>query len=81
MPQDEGAIRKELLRSTRAPEAYGSDIPLSSTAKHAMAYAAEEAEMLGHSHIGTEHLLMGVMHDPDSRVTLLLRRYGIDRER
>ena len=79
MSQDDVAIRNELLGSTGVPEAYGSDVPLSSLAKHAMAYAAEEAEMLGHPHIGTEHLLMGLMHDPDSPVTQLLRRYGIGR--
>ena len=79
MSQDEASIRNELTGSPGAPEAYGTDPPLSSLAKHAMAYAAEEAEMLGHPHIGTEHLLMGLMHDPDSPVTQLLRRYGIGR--
>jgi ATP-dependent Clp protease ATP-binding subunit ClpA len=45
-----------------------------------MAHAAEEADKLGHTQIGTEHLLMGLMHDPDSRVTLLLGRYDIGLE-
>jgi ATP-dependent Clp protease ATP-binding subunit ClpA len=45
-----------------------------------MSYAAEEADMLGHPQIGTEHLLMGLMHDPDAPLTLLLGRYGIGRE-
>jgi ATP-dependent Clp protease ATP-binding subunit ClpC len=80
MSQDEAAIRNELLGSTEAPEAYGTDLPLSSAARRAMSYAAEEADMLGHPQIGTEHLLMGLMHDPDAPLTLLLGRYGIGRE-
>jgi Clp amino terminal domain, pathogenicity island component len=37
-----------------------------------MSYAAEEADKLGHTQIGTEHLLMGLMHGPDSGDSVVL---------
>ena len=43
-----------------------------------MAYAAEEAERLHHSHISTEHLLLGMLRETDSFAAEILRMYGID---
>src|ERR1700743_2950516 len=37
------------------------DLPLSNECKRVLAYAAEEAERLSHKHIGTEHLLLGLL--------------------
>ena len=34
------------------------DLPLSNESKRVLAYSAEEAEALGHKHIGAEHLLL-----------------------
>jgi ATP-dependent Clp protease ATP-binding subunit ClpC len=39
------------------------DLPLSNESKRVLAYAAEEAERLGHRHIGTEHLLLGLLRE------------------
>jgi ATP-dependent Clp protease ATP-binding subunit ClpC len=39
------------------------DLPLSSPAKRAIAYAAEEAERLGRSEIGTRHILLGLLRE------------------
>lgn len=36
------------------------DLPLSNEGKRALAYAAEEAERLGHRHIGSEHFADGI---------------------
>src|SRR5262245_19120289 len=36
------------------------DLPLSMECKRILAYAEEEAELLFHRHIGTEHLLLGI---------------------
>jgi ATP-dependent Clp protease ATP-binding subunit ClpA len=35
-------------------------------AKDTIAQAQEAARSLGHNYIGTEHLLLGLLHDPDS---------------
>ena len=39
------------------------DLPLSNEGKRVLAYAAEEAERLGNKHIGTEHLLLGLLRE------------------
>ena len=39
------------------------DLPLSNESKRVLAYAAEEAERLAHKHIGTEHLLLGLLRE------------------
>ncbi len=42
------------------------DLPLSAEAKRVLAYAAEETERLGNRHIGTEHLLLGILREEKS---------------
>src|SRR6266581_7951909 len=39
------------------------DLALSDHAKHVLKYSAEEADRLNHRHIGTEHLLLGLVRD------------------
>ena len=55
------------------------DLPLSHSCKRALTFAAEEAERLAHAHIGTEHLLLGVLREdgPEARA---LRSLGIELE-
>jgi catechol 2,3-dioxygenase-like lactoylglutathione lyase family enzyme len=54
------------------------DLPLSNEAKHVLAYAAEEAERLGHKFIGTDHLLLGILREERSFAAKLLNRNGIN---
>src|SRR5262245_18670468 len=39
------------------------DLPLSPECQRILAYAAEEAERFNHRHIGTEHLLLGMLRE------------------
>src|SRR5215813_2425341 len=39
------------------------DLPISNECKRILAYAAEEAERLGHRHIGAQHLLLGILRE------------------
>src|SRR5215831_5562923 len=39
------------------------DLPLSNECTRILAYSAEEAERLNHQHIGTEHLLLGILRE------------------
>lgn len=76
------ALRAEIeqIAVHSAPTSTSVDLPVSKTLQRAMHFAAEEAEKLGHEHIGAEHLLLGLMVDePDSPVPGLLRKHGIDR--
>lgn len=61
----EGVGRAIGALCSRSPErlATSVDMPLSHACKRALAYAAEEAERMGHGHIGPEHLLLGVLRE------------------
>jgi ATP-dependent Clp protease ATP-binding subunit ClpA len=56
------------------------DLPLSNESKRVLAYAAEEAERLAHRHIGTEHLLLGLLREKKSFAAQLLNEEGITLE-
>lgn len=53
-------------------------IPFTTPAKHALEGAFREAQELDHEHIGTEHLLLGLLRDEDSRACVLLQALGVD---
>jgi ATP-dependent Clp protease ATP-binding subunit ClpC len=53
------------------------DLPLDNPAKRVLAYAAEEAARLNDRHIGTEHLLLGLLREP-SVAAEALQANGID---
>lgn len=55
------------------------DLPLSDECKRALTYAAEDAELLGHKHIETWHLALGLLRHEKSAVAELLRENGMDR--
>jgi ATP-dependent Clp protease ATP-binding subunit ClpA len=62
------AIRKEIeLRvAPGEPMSTAVDIPLSAPARSVLQHAAEEANRLHAEHIGTEHLLLGLLREPGS---------------
>jgi ATP-dependent Clp protease ATP-binding subunit ClpA len=49
-------------------------------ARQAVVLAQEEARLLGHGHIGTEHLLLGLLHEGQGVAAIALRRLGIGLE-
>ena len=53
------------------------DLPLSHESKRVLVYAAEEAERLNHRHIGTEHLLLGLLREENCLAASLLRESGL----
>jgi hypothetical protein len=57
-----------------------SNVPLSNACKRILAYGAEEAERLRHRHIGTEHLLLGILREQDSTAASVLRNQGLNLE-
>jgi ATP-dependent Clp protease ATP-binding subunit ClpA len=56
-------------------------IPFRPEAKKALELALREALRLGHKHIGTEHVLLGIVRDPDGAAAALLRGLGITADR
>ena len=73
-------IRKKVEQHTIIREKVSTsvDLPLSNEGKRVLAYAAEEAERLEHKHIGTEHLLLGLMREKESFAAQLLNEAGLE---
>ena len=67
------SIRKQIEGHTTIREKVSTsvDLPLSNECKRVLAYAAEEAERLSHKHIGTEHLLLGLLREENHAPRLL----------
>ncbi len=73
------SIRKQIEGRTTVREKVSTsvDLPLSQECKRVLAYAAEEAERLSHKHIGTEHLLMGLLREEKSFAAEILHERGL----
>jgi len=56
------------------------DLPLSNECKRVLAYAAEEAQRLGQKHLGTEHLLLGLLREKGCFANQLLTERGVKLE-
>jgi ATP-dependent Clp protease ATP-binding subunit ClpC len=74
-----GSIRKQIEEATPIGEKVSTavDLPLSNECKRILFYAAEEAELLAHKHIGTEHILLGILREKDCLAEQLLRERGM----
>ena len=53
------------------------EVPLSAGSKRILNLAAEEAERLGQKHVGTEHLLLGILRENDCWAARLLTERGL----
>jgi ATP-dependent Clp protease ATP-binding subunit ClpC len=53
------------------------DLPLSEEGKRALSHAAEEAERLSHKHIGTEHLLLGLLREEECFAARILNEHRV----
>ena len=75
----EPAIRAEIERHIERHERILTSIemPLSGECKRILNMAAEESERLGHRHVGTEHLLLGLLREEKSLAATLLRERGL----
>jgi len=54
-----------------------TDLPLSDECQRILAYAAEEAERFNHRHIGTEHLLLGMLREEKCVGAEILHEVGL----
>ncbi len=73
------SIRKQIDDHTTFREKISTsvDLPLSNECKRVLAYAAEEAERLAHQHIGTEHLLLGLLREEKCFAAAILQEQGL----
>ncbi len=71
-------IRSEIERLIKRgkPFATSVEVPLSDESKRILNFAGEEADRFSHRHIGTEHILLGILRLPDSLAAKLLLARG-----
>ena len=81
LPGSQMEVRSQIERENppRPKVSTNTDLPLSHSAKRVLAYGAEEAERLNHSHIGVEHLLLGLLREP-SLASRILESLGVTLE-
>jgi uncharacterized protein (TIGR03435 family) len=68
-------IVRRLTRREKTSES--DDIPFSASCERVLRYAAEEADRLLHNAIGTEHLLLGLLHEERSVAAEVLAARGL----
>jgi hypothetical protein len=56
------------------------DLPLTNECKRVLSHAADEALELGSKHIGAEHLLLGLLGEPRSLASEILKKRGLQIE-
>jgi ATP-dependent Clp protease ATP-binding subunit ClpC len=61
------------------PEAMNALDRFDEQGRRTVAFAQEEARLLGHSYVGTEHLLLGLLDSCDDQTTRILTLGGITR--
>jgi ATP-dependent Clp protease ATP-binding subunit ClpA len=73
------AIRRKIAAQTTVREFVSTsvDMPLSGECLQVMAHAADEAEQLSHSQIGTAHLVLGLLREEQCFAAKLLREHGV----
>jgi quinol monooxygenase YgiN len=71
--------REEVARAAAgvAKLATSVEMPLASDTKSALEHAAQEADGLKHAYVGSEHLLLGLLCQPESPAGVLLTRAGL----
>jgi ATP-dependent Clp protease ATP-binding subunit ClpC len=82
------AIRAEVEKETKKNQKKNgqegkknSDITHTPRLKKVIALAGQEAKELGHSYVGTEHLLLGILRDKDGLAGRILNKLDIDLDR
>jgi ATP-dependent Clp protease ATP-binding subunit ClpA len=77
-PEIRDDIRSQVTIREKVPTSV--DLPLSMESMRILSYAAEESEKLAHNHIGTEHLLLGILREENCLAEQVLARHGLKLE-
>ena len=95
--REDTALASRLARSVLSPETFrkrieeatpprktiatSADLPLSPVCRSVLTSAAEEADQFQHRHIGTEHLLLGLLKQERTLAAKLLTEAGINTQK
>ena len=74
----EGALRRDLAAFAQLETTSKRDVPLSNQSKRILAYAAEEAARLSSPGIGSGHLLLGILREPEGGASRFLLAHDVD---
>ena len=75
----QAAQKRFVPKKTDAPESLegGAWARFTQRARHTIVQAQEEARAAGHDYIGTEHLLLGLLHEPDALAARAIEAQGV----
>ena len=71
---------EETVKQGKATQTTGPDLPYTSRAKKVLELAMSEARELGHSYVGTEHLLLGLLREEKGIAAQVLTDASINLE-
>src|SRR6186997_12519 len=71
---------EETVKKGKAAQTTGPDLPYTSRAKKVLELAMSEARELGHSYVGTEHLLLGLLREEKGIAAQVLTDAGVNLE-
>jgi ATP-dependent Clp protease ATP-binding subunit ClpA len=75
-------VRREVEKVVgRGSEVSGGHIPFTPRAKKVLELSLREALQLGHNYIGTEHVLLGLIHEGEGVAAKALQSLGADLDR
>lgn len=78
MEIDPDRVARELANQTETERGEGGSQRFSASAAGALELAVGEATALGHNYVGTEHLLLGLIAEPDGVAGQVLRSLGAE---
>ncbi|HKE34909.1 MAG TPA: Clp protease N-terminal domain-containing protein [Candidatus Acidoferrum sp.] len=74
-PEIRADIEQQIIHRERIDTSV--EMPLTAESMRILNFAAEEAERLGHGHVGTEHLLLGMLRMEGSLAAQVLQKRGL----
>src|SRR5690242_15672381 len=79
---DLGTVRAEVekLVGTGPDQKMIGTIPYTPRVKKVLSLAAKEAKALNHTYVGTEHILLGLLHEGDGVAARVLKNMDVDIE-
>jgi ATP-dependent Clp protease ATP-binding subunit ClpC len=76
-----GPVRQRLAEiAPKGTQVRPGHFPFTPRAKKVLDHALREAQRLGHGYMGTEHLLLGILREPDGLAAQILVRLDVDLE-
>ena len=73
-------IEKRIRHAAEAAPAGGRHFPFESRARKALEHAVEEGKRHGQNYVGTEHILLGLLHEQEGLAAQVLHSLGVDSE-